>query len=135
MQSAGIIEIETRVRMAETDLMQVAHHANHFRWFEMARVEYLRTRGLVLKALIDQGILFPIKEVYCDYKEPARYDDELVIRAELIEFTKVKIVFTYQILRKLDNVLLATGKTTNVFTDLMGRISRLPDPVFNQLRK
>jgi acyl-CoA thioester hydrolase len=51
MENTGMIEIITRVRMAETDLMQVAHHANYFRWFEMARVEYLRARGLVLKDL------------------------------------------------------------------------------------
>jgi acyl-CoA thioester hydrolase len=135
MENTGMIEIITRVRMAETDLMQVAHHANYFRWFEMARVEYLRARGLVLKGLIDKGVLFPIKEVHCDYIESARYDDELMIRAKLIAFTKVKIVFTYQMLRKSDKMLLAEGETTNVFTDLSGKITRLPDEIFDLLRK
>lgn len=133
MQSTGIIEIEARVHVFETDLMQVVHHANYFRWFEMARVEYLRVRGLLLKDLIAQGILFPIKEVSCDYKEPARYDDELIIRAELIDYSKVKIVFAYEIFRKTDNILLATGKTVNVFTDLSGKITKLPDAIFHQL--
>jgi acyl-CoA thioester hydrolase len=133
MTSTGMIEIETRVRMAETDLMQVAHHANYFRWFEMARVEYLRARGLVLKDLIDQGILFPIKEVHCDYRESARYDDVLIIRAKLVVFSKVKIAFTYEILRKIDGVLLAVGETTNVFTDLSGKVTRLPNHIVQQL--
>lgn len=135
MYSEGAIEINTRVRMADTDLMQVAHHANYFRWFEMARVEYLRARNIVLKDLIDQGILFPIKHVHCEYKEPARYDDELIIRARLITFTKVKIVFAYQLVRKCDDAILAEGETTNVFTDLAGKIARLPDSIYRQLAK
>jgi acyl-CoA thioester hydrolase len=135
MDRLGMIEIETRVRMAETDLMQVAHHANYFRWFEMARVEYLRARGVVLKDLVDMGILFPIKDVHCNYIESARYDDELLIRAQLVQFSKVKIVFTYQILRKQDGAVLAEGETTNVFTGPSGKIARLPDAIFHQLRQ
>lgn len=133
MHATGMIKIETRVRMAETDLMQVAHHANYFRWFEMARVEYLRDRNIVLKDLIDIGILFPIKDVQCAYKESARYDDELLICAQLTAVTKVKIVFTYRVLRKRDGALLAEGETTNVFTDTVGKIVRLPEAIFNQL--
>ena len=30
------------VRFYETDMMGIAHHSNHFRWFEMARIEFLR---------------------------------------------------------------------------------------------
>jgi len=134
MFATGMIEIETRVRMAETDLMQVAHHANYLRWFEMARVEYLRARNIVLKDLIDQGILFPIRDVQCDYKKSARYDDELIICAQLIAFTKVKIAFTYKVLRKSDGAILAEGATTNVFTDTAGKIVRLPEAIFNQIR-
>jgi acyl-CoA thioester hydrolase len=58
-----------------------------------------------------------------------------MIRAKLIAFTKVKIVFTYQILRKSDKMLLAEGETTNVFTDLSGKITRLPVEIFDLLSK
>ncbi len=131
----GTIEVETRAHFFETDAMQVVHHANHIRWFEMARVEYLRARGVLLKDLMDQGILFPVRDVYCQYKEPARYDDIVIIRAEVPELTKVKMEFTYTILRKADQALLATGRTTTVFTGLTGRITKLPDHVFEQLRR
>ena len=40
------IEIEIRVRYAETDQMKVAHHAAYFVWFELARSEFCRSRGI-----------------------------------------------------------------------------------------
>ena len=36
------------VRFYETDMMGIAHHSNHFRWFEMARIEFLRQIGVTL---------------------------------------------------------------------------------------
>ena len=43
-----MIAIKDRVRFVETDLMGVVHHSNYLRWFEMARVEYLRRANVML---------------------------------------------------------------------------------------
>ena len=64
----------------ETDMMGVAHHSNHFRWFEMARIEFLRQIGGNLVGYDEWGYCISIMNVSCNYKEPANFDDELHIR-------------------------------------------------------
>lgn len=121
-----MITVREKVRFVETDMMGVVHHSNHFRWFEMARVEYLRQAGVLLLDLMAQDIVFPITDVACQYKASARFDDWLLIKAKLADLSRAKMVFTYEIVRESDNTLLATGRTQNVFTDAGGRIIRLP---------
>lgn len=121
-----MITVREKVRFVETDMMGVVHHSNHFRWFEMARVEYLRQAGVLLLDLMAQDIVFPITDVSCQYKASARFDDWLLIKAKLADLSRAKMVFAYEIVRESDNTLLAIGRTQNVFTDGSGRIIRLP---------
>lgn len=114
-------------------MMGVVHHSNHFRWFEMARVEYLRQAGVFLLDLIAQDIVFPITEVSCKYVASARFDDWLLIKAKLDELSRAKMVFSYEIVRESDGLLLATGRTQNVFTDSKGKIIRLPAEYYDKL--
>ena len=69
-----------RVRYAETDQMGVVYHGNYFAWFEIGRIELLRQTGWSYKALEADGIGLPVIEATCQYRHPARYDDELEIR-------------------------------------------------------
>lgn len=129
----AVIEIKDRVRFVETDMMGVVHHSNYLRWFEMGRVAYLRAAGVELLDLIENGFLFPITEVTCKYKNSARFDDELVIRATMAEFTKAKMTFAYEIVRAADEVVLAVGKTTNAFTNLEGKVTRLTHKYYDRI--
>ena len=51
------------VRFYETDMMGIAHHSNHFRWFELARIEFLRKIGVTLWDMMNEDIVFPIMNV------------------------------------------------------------------------
>ena len=62
------IQRQFNVRFYETDMMGIAHHSNHFRWFEMARIEFLRHIGVTLWDMMDEDIVFPIMNVSCNYK-------------------------------------------------------------------
>jgi acyl-CoA thioester hydrolase len=128
-----MITIKDRVRFVETDLMAVVHHANYLRWFEMGRVAYLRAAGVALNDLMAAGYIFPITDVSCKYKNSAKFDDEFEIRTKLTNFTKAKMCFSYDIVRCADKVLLAQGKTQNVFTNMEGRITRLPESFFQKI--
>ena len=121
-----MIAIKDRVRFVETDLMGVVHHSNYLRWFEMARVEYLRRANVLLPELIAAGILFPITDVQCKYIQSAHFDEVIRVEAELVEFSRAKLCFAYRVLRDEDDLLLAEGSTQNVFTGNNGRIARLP---------
>lgn len=128
-----MITVREKVRFVETDMMGVVHHSNHFRWFEMARVEYLRQAGVLLLDLMAEDIVFPITDVSCQYKASARFDDWLLIRAKMLDLSRAKMVFAYEIVRESDAALLATGRTQNVFTDGNGKIIRLPQQYYERL--
>ena len=128
-----MVVLKDRVRFVETDLMGVVHHSNYLRWFEMARVEALRQVGILLPELVAAGILFPITDVKCKYRNSAYFDEIIRIEADLIEFSKAKLRFVYRILRDDDSLLLAEGETQNVFTDTNGRIIRLPHEYYKRL--
>src|SRR5258706_4846107 len=89
--------VRVRVRYPEVDRMGVAHHANHFVWFEIGRTEMLRARGLDYKSLEDDGIFLPVIEATCAYHAPARYDDLLTVRTRLERATAVPVEFAYPV--------------------------------------
>jgi acyl-CoA thioester hydrolase, YbgC/YbaW family len=130
-----MITVREKVRFVETDMMGVVHHSNYFRWFEMARVEYLRQIGILLTDMMDEDIVFPITDVECKYRASAKFDDYILIEVVLAEVSKVKMVFTYRVLREKDGTLLATGRTQNAFTNKQGKVIRLPDKYFDKLNK
>jgi acyl-CoA thioester hydrolase len=129
-----MITVRDRVRFVETDLMGVVHHANYFRWFEAGRVEYLRQAGVLLPDLLAAGIVFPILDVSCQYHAPARFDEIVAIETKMAQLSPVKMIFTYRVTRDNDGVLLATGRTQNVFTNNSGKIIRLPSCYYEKLQ-
>lgn len=120
-----------RVRYAETDQMGIVYYANYLIWFELGRVELLRSLGLAYSQLeTEHECILPVVEARCRYRAPARYDDEILIetRPELLRGTVIK--FAYRILRKApdgqDPTLLAEGETVHVVCD--DQLNRKPLP-------
>lgn len=132
---APTVVLNERVRFAETDMMGVVHHANYFVWFEAGRVLYLRRCGIDLNEMLRAGTIFPITEASCRYKASARFDDVVQIRTVLQEFSRAKLIFTYDVVRQSDSQVLAQGRTLNVFTNAAGRIIRLPDTYYECLQR
>ncbi len=69
-----------RVRYAETDRMGVVYYANYLVWFEVGRTEWLRETGWTYREMEQEGIALPVIEAHCEYRQPARYDDDIEIR-------------------------------------------------------
>jgi acyl-CoA thioester hydrolase len=115
-----------RVRYAETDQMGVVYHANYFVWFEMGRVELLRQLGHTYRDLEDDGWQLPVIRAECQYRRPARYDDELEVRTTGRLTSPVRVEFTYELVRLADGDLLATARTEHVPLNRAGRPCRLP---------
>src|SRR5437773_2000786 len=89
--------------------MGVAHHANHFIWFEIGRTELLRARGVDYGRLEDEGIFLPVIEATCAYRAPARYDDFLRVYTQIEGATAVRVAFTYRIESEPGGLVVATG--------------------------
>lgn len=108
---------EIRVRYAETDQMGVVYHGNYFTWFEIGRTSFLRELGYSYKELEKKNMMLPVVNVTCDYKESAKYDDEIQIKTTILELKGVRITYQYFLYRKEDQQLLAKGTTTHAFVD------------------
>jgi acyl-CoA thioester hydrolase len=125
--SAHVWDAPVRVRYAETDQMGFAYYANYLAWFEVGRCEWLRSLGWSYRDLeVRDAIMLPVIEAHCDYRQPARYDDELLIRSRGELASPVRIRFRYEVVRAGDGAVLAGGHTVHASTDLAGRPKRLP---------
>ena len=125
--SGHVSAAPVRVRYAETDQMGFAYYANYLAWFEVGRCEWLRSLGWSYRDLeAREAIMLPVIEAHCEYRHPARYDDELLIRARGELASAVRVRFTYEVVRASDGAVLAGGHTVHAATDLGGRPKRLP---------
>jgi acyl-CoA thioester hydrolase len=120
-------ESRLRVRYAETDQMGVVYHSNYFIWFEIGRVDLLRSLGFTYRDMETQdGCFIAVVDARCRYKSPARYDDEILVRTHLKNVRESLIHFGYEVLRPGDNTLLAEGETTHIVTDAQMKKRELP---------
>ncbi len=108
---------ETTVRYVETDQMGVVHHSNYYPWFEIGRTEFTKATGMKYTDIENIGVMMPLTESYCKYMKPAKYEDEIIIETSIEKLTPVKIIFSYKIIKKENNELLAKGNTTQAFVD------------------
>lgn len=103
-----------RVRYADTDQMGYVYYGNYARYYEIGRVEALRSVGFSYKEMEETGVMMPVYENKSRYIKPARYDDELTIKVLMQKLPGTRVVFEYEI-RNQDDVLLNVGETTLVF--------------------
>src|SRR5512136_1751668 len=127
------IDVDIRVRYAETDQMGVAYYANYLVWFEVGRSEFCRKRGFIYADLEKLGFRLAVTDARCHYRNAARYDDHLVVRTRLKESNKRMITFEYQILRKDGEGLVAEGETRHICLDSNNRPKSLPEPFLARL--
>jgi len=115
-----------RVRYAETDTMGVVYYANYFVWFEVGRTDLLRRSGWSYREMELEGFSLPVIEAHCDYKQPARYDDDLEISTTGALISPVRLRFDYEIARSEDRATLVVGHTVHASLDRDGKPRRLP---------
>lgn len=118
-----------RVRYAETDKMGVVYYANYLVWFEVARTDLLRSLGWSYREMEASGVSLPVIEAHCAYHRPARYDDEIEIKTTGRLLSAVRMAFDYEVLRREDGVLAASGRTVHAALDPRGRPTRLSERV------
>jgi len=132
----SLAETRLRVRYAETDQMGVVYHANHFIWFEVGRVEFLRQIGFSYREMEEKEQCFiAVVDARCRYKAPAHYDDEVIVRTQLKNIRESVIHFAYELVRASDNVLLAEGETTHIVTGPDMKTRTLPEKYMTAFRQ
>lgn len=122
-----------RVRYAETDQAGMAHHASFLPWFEEGRIELLRSLGKPYQEFEAEEMHFPVREVFCRYWAPARFDDILVISTSIEQVGGASVQFNYRITRQADGTLIAEGLTRHACVDNDGKVQRLPRQIRQML--
>jgi acyl-CoA thioester hydrolase len=118
-----------RVRYAETDQAGMAHHSAYLPWFEEGRVELLRSLGKPYQEIEAEDIHFPVREAFCRYWAPARFDDVLIVATTIEEVGGASVRFCYRITRQADGVLIAEGHTLHACVNDNGKVKRLPPEI------
>lgn len=132
-------ETKIRVRYADTDQMGYVYYGNYARFYEIGRVESLRSLGLTYKELEESGVMMPVLENHSKFLAPALYDEELTVRTTIKQKPMVKVTFHYEIENEAGK-LIHTGETLLVFVTMdSGRPCRMPEmmnavlePYFNE---
>jgi acyl-CoA thioester hydrolase len=134
------VTTEVRVRYAETDQMGIVYYANYLVWFEIGRVELMRSLGLAYSQLeTEHACILPVIEASCRYRSPARYDDEILIETQPSLLRRSVVKFAYRIYRKAhqkgkERELLAEGETVHVVCDDQLKRKPLPEAYEAALR-
>ncbi|MBS7563192.1 acyl-CoA thioesterase [Mucilaginibacter sp. Bleaf8] len=123
-----------RVRYGETDQMGYMYYGNYAEFFEVGRVEMLRSTGLTYRWMEETGIMMPVLEMKCRYLKPALYDEEISVRVTIEKMPGVKIHFKYELFNEKEE-LIHVGETLLAFINMKtGRPSLAPQEFLDQLK-
>lgn len=106
--------VTVRVRYGETDQMGYCYYGNYASYFEVGRVEAMRSLGMSYRQLEEEGVMLPVSHFEVDYYKPALYDDALEVTTSITELKGPRLFFEYTIHNEKGDKL-CFGKTTLVF--------------------
>lgn len=120
----------------ETDQMAIIHHSNYIRWFEEARIDYLKQVGLPYHVMEEQGIISPVLEVSCQYLKMMKFEDIATIYLQIKKYTGVRFEIEYQVYNQ-NNELCTTGYSKHCFLNKEGKPLSLKRsfPEYHQILK
>lgn len=127
-------EKKIRVRYAETDQMSYVYYGVYAQYYEVGRVELLRSIGISYKTIESLGYTLPVVNLNINYKKPAFYDDELTIKTSILKMPTSKITFYHKIYNE-ENYLINTGEVTLAFiNNKTRRVCSAPDFILDKLQ-
>ena len=110
-------ETTVRVRYAETDQMGIVYHGVYLQYYEVGRVEALRSLGLSYRQLEEEhGVLMPVVSLSQRFVRPAYYDDLLRVCTTMRKLPDRFITFYFEIFNERDK-LVNSGEVRLCFMD------------------
>lgn len=124
--------LKVKIYYHHTDCGGIVYYANYLKFLEEARTEFLEARGLSVRELARQDILFVVARQEIDYKLPAFYGDILQIDTRIAKVSGVKIEFEYEI-KNQENKDISTAKTLMVCVDKALKPRKIPEKIQGKL--
>ncbi|MCC8426955.1 thioesterase family protein [Mucilaginibacter sp. UR6-11] len=123
-----------RVRYGETDQMGYMYYGNYAEFYEVGRVEMLRSLGLTYSGMEASGIMMPVLEMKSKYLKPALYDEEITVKVIMDKMPGVKIHFRYELFNEKEE-LIHQAETLLVFINMATNRPCLPSAEFMEKLK
>lgn len=123
-----LYETSLRVRYAETDQMGYVYYGTYPQFFEVGRVEAMRSLGLSYRKLEESGFMLPVLDLKIKYFNAATFDDLITIKTTVVALDGIKLKFDYLICR--EEIKLCEGSTTLVFVNKSDRRPTRPPQFF-----
>lgn len=119
-------EHRLRVRFEETDALQVVYYSKYLVWFEVGRINLLREIGLPYTIWAAQGVHTPVVQAHVDYKAPAHFDDEILVRTRIASVGRSSMKFESEVFRLPEMKLLCSGHTVHTMINGEGKSISVP---------
>lgn len=108
-------QIPVRVYYEDTDSGGVVYHSNYLKFMERARTEWLRHLQLEQTNLLAElNIVFVVHSMQIAFKQPAKLDDLLNVKTQIIKLGRSSIVFLQKILKNNQLLIEAEVKVACV---------------------
>lgn len=122
-----VAESTFHVRYAETDAMQIVHHASYIVYFEEGRSGYARQRGSDYATFERSGYYLTVSEVHARYIGPVKYDQRVTVRCWIEEMKSRTLTFAYEIVATATQEICVTGWSKHICITHDGRVTKIPD--------
>ena len=126
---------EIDVRFCEVDSMCIVWHGSYVKYFEDAREAFGLKYRLDYLTIFNNGYYAPLVDMHYEFKSPLVYGKKARIVINYHPCAAAKIVFEYEIYSVEDDVLIATGKTTQVFLDKQYKLVLYNPPFYDEWKK
>ncbi|HXJ02984.1 MAG TPA: tol-pal system-associated acyl-CoA thioesterase [Micropepsaceae bacterium] len=122
-----------RVYYEDTDFSGVVYHANYLRFMERGRSEFLRLVGAGHQGMLGNAepLVWAVRRINVDFLKPARMEDALIIRTEVLELAGARMQLHQTVLR--GTLPLVTAKVEVCVITLDGRPRRVPNSTRKKL--
>jgi acyl-CoA thioester hydrolase len=109
----------TRVGFSDTDAQGIVYYGRYNPYFDLARVEYLRSLELLQQRGEAGNFVMRANDV--EYFAPAVFDDEIEVYVRVSRIGRTSVTFAFAAYRVPDDVLMVTAHQTLVYVDLAER--------------
>lgn len=116
-----------RVSYGETDAMGVVYYGEYPHFFERARSQLIRDRGMSYADVEARGVRLPVREMYLRYRKPLHFDDLVWVRTGVSGFSRAAVTFVYEIHNEAKTATMAEGMTQHACVSREGRPIAAPD--------
>ena len=123
-----------KVFYRDVDKMGIVYYSRYFEYFEEGRTEMLKSIGLSINSIEENGILLPVVTAHCDYRKGLKLEQKTILEVSILELPKSRLKISYEI-KSRNNIKSIYGYTEHAFMKKNGRPTKAPDIIIDAINR